>query len=162
MYVSGTLKYLKIIKKTKRLSIDKLFLYQKTGEEVEACGSAFEREDDAEPEERRRDERPRRRPHRLVVGNGNALVVRRTAVREELLLRTEAGAAGDSWSKCRLLRVPLVDGLEVLVASAAGCAQHRRYAVAASLPARMEPENRIRYPGYFTVHILVGSEKSQN
>jgi hypothetical protein len=62
-------------------------------------------------------------------------------VREELLLRTEAGAAGDSWSKCRLLRVPLVDGLEVLVASAAGCAQHRRYAVAASLPARMEPEN---------------------
>jgi hypothetical protein len=53
--------------------------------------------------------------------------------------------------------VPLVDGLEVLVASAAGCAQHRRYAVAASLPARMEPENRIRYPGYFTVHILVGS-----
>ena len=54
------------------------------------------------------------------------------AVREELLLRTEAGAAGDSWSECRLLRVPLVDGLEVLVASAAGCAQHRRYAVAAS------------------------------
>lgn len=61
-------------------------------------------------------------------------------MREELLLRTEAGAAGDSWSKCRLLRVPLVDGLEVLVASAAGCAQHRRYAVAASLPARMEPK----------------------